>query len=183
MEDQVILVNRNDVEVGVAGKMLAHRRGDLHRAVSVFIFDSQGRLMLQKRASAKYHSAGLWSNTCCSHPRPNETSANAARRCLVEEMGIKCELEKVFSFVYRATFGNGLFEHEYDHVFFGNYDGEPLLNPAEAEEWKWVEITELSVDVQRCPEAYSFWLLACLEHVISHRSSGEALRLRRLDII
>lgn len=168
MEDHVILVNQDDDEVGTAGKMVAHRRGDLHRAVSVFVFDARGRLMLQKRAAAKYHSAGLWSNTCCSHPRPNAESADAARRRLREEMGIDCELEEVFSFVYRASLGNGLIEHEFDHLFFGSYDGCPELNPEEADDWTWIEMTALSADLRERPEAYSFWLAACLDHVVSH---------------
>ena len=166
MEDHVILVNENDDAIGSAGKMLAHRRGDLHRAVSIFLFDAGGRLLLQKRAAAKYHSAGLWSNTCCSHPRPNEGSAQAARRRLREEMGIDCELEEVFSFVYRASFDNGLIEHEYDHVFFGSYDGYPVLNPGEADDWRWIDMTHLSADVRKRPGAYSPWLAACLDQVV-----------------
>lgn len=167
MEDHVILVNGDDDELGTAGKMAAHVSGELHRAVSVFVFDGRGRVMLQKRAAAKYHSGGLWSNTCCSHPRPNETVDDAARRRLREEMGIDCELEKMFSFVYRASLGNGLIEHEYDHVFFGTYDGSPELNPDEAEDWTWMEMDALSADVRERPQAYSFWLAACLDEVIS----------------
>ena len=172
MEDHVILVNSDDDEVGIAGKMAAHLSGELHRAVSVFVFDARGRVMLQKRAAAKYHSGGLWSNTCCSHPRPNETAADAARRRLREEMGIDCELEKMFSFVYRASLGNGLIEHEFDHVFFGRYDGCPKLNPDEAEDWTWMEMDKLSADVRERPQAYSFWLAACLHHVVSHIDSN-----------
>ncbi len=168
MEDHVILVNRDGDQVGTAGKMAAHRSGDLHRAVSVFLFDERGRVMLQKRAAGKYHSAGLWSNTCCSHPRPDEDVADAARRRLREEMGIDCELEEVFSFVYHAPLDNGLIEHEFDHVFFGSYQGSPELNPEEADDWAWMEMAALSADVRERPEVYSFWLAACLDHVISH---------------
>ena len=168
MEDHVILVNQAGRQVGTAGKMAAHRSGELHRAVSVFVFDERGRLMLQKRAAGKYHSAGLWSNTCCSHPRPNEEVADAARRRLREEMGFDCDLEEVFSFVYHASLDNGLIEHEFDHVFFGSYDGCPQLNPEEADDWTWIEMEALSADVRERPEAYSFWLAACLAHVVSH---------------
>jgi len=168
MEDQVTLVDENDIEVGVEEKMAAHRSGKLHRAVSVFIFDSGGRLLLQKRAAAKYHSGGLWSNTCCGHPRPNENRRDAARRRLKEEMGIDCELAEMFSFVYRAALPNGLIEHEYDYVFFGNYDGEPAPNPEEAEDWKWVEMERLKADLKSNPHAYTFWLAACLDRVIAH---------------
>ncbi|CAI10599.1 putative isopentenyl-diphosphate delta-isomerase (plasmid) [Aromatoleum aromaticum EbN1] len=174
MEDQVILVDEHDNKVGFAGKMAAHQRGALHRAISIFVFDSHSRLMLQRRAAGKYHSGGLWSNTCCSHPRPNEESADAARRRLREEMGVDCELKKAFSFVYRTKFGSGLIEHEFDHVFFGNHDGRPVLNPDEADDWKWVDLTELTVDVRKRPETYSFWLAACLDRVISCRSLNGA---------
>jgi isopentenyl-diphosphate Delta-isomerase len=174
MEDDVILVNRNDDDLGSAGKMAVHRRGALHRAVSIFLFDARGRLLLQKRAAAKYHSAGLWSNTCCSHPRPSEQSAHAARRRLREEMGIDCELKEVFSFIYRAVLGNGLIEHEYDHVFLGNYDGFPLLNPEEADDWRWMEMRQLSTDVRNRPRAYSYWLAASLHQVINCLATSES---------
>ncbi|TAK47224.1 MAG: isopentenyl-diphosphate Delta-isomerase [Xanthobacteraceae bacterium] len=169
MEDHVILVDQTDNEMGIAEKMAAHRTGQLHRAISIFVFDSAGRLLLQKRASAKYHSGGLWSNTCCSHPRRNERSADAARRRLQEEMGIDCEVLKVFDFIYRAEFSNGLIEHEYDHVFFGHYDGDPRPNPKEAEDWKWADLTELSADVKKHLGSYSFWLAKCLDRVIAHK--------------
>ena len=178
MEDKVILVNADDHEIGSGGKMAVHRRGDLHRAVSVFLFDARGRLLLQKRAAAKYHSAGLWSNTCCSHPRPGEQSVHAARRRLQEEMGIDCELEEVFSFIYRAGLGNGLIEHEFDHVFFGNYEGFPLLNPEEADDWRWMEMTRLSEDVRNRPQAYSYWLAASLRQVINCLATGRSSVIR-----
>lgn len=166
MEDQVILVDLNDHPVGVASKLAAHRHGELHRAVSIFVFDSAGRVMLQKRAPTKYHSGGLWSNTCCSHPRPHEEAGSAAHRRLQEEMGVKCEFHEMFSFVYRTKFDNSLIEYEYDHVFFGHYDGCPVLNPEEAEAWKWMEIGRLSVDVRKNPENYTFWLVACVDRVV-----------------
>ena len=170
MEDQVILVDENDTEIGVEGKMIAHRSGSLHRAISIFIFDSADRLLLQKRAASKYHSAGLWSNTCCSHPRPREDCARAARRRLREEMGIDCELDVKFDFVYRAVLTNHLVENEFDHVFFGRHDGDPMPNPDEAEDWKWVDLAWLRADLNERPYAYSFWLEACLDRVTACRS-------------
>lgn len=167
MEDDVILVDRNDDELGRAGKLAVHRRGELHRALSIFLFDAGGRLLLQKRATTKYHSGGLWSNTCCSHPRPGEDIAHAARRRLREEMGIDCELKKMFSFIYRAAVGNGLTENEYDHVFFGNYDGVPLVNAEEADDWRWMEMADLSADIRSRPQAYTYWLAASVHQVIS----------------
>lgn len=169
LEDQVILVDDNDIPLGVDGKLAAHRDGKLHRAISIFVFDSKERLLLQKRAAAKYHSGGLWSNTCCSHPRPNEGNAPAARRRLKEEMGIDCELSEMFGFVYRAEFANGMIEHEYDHVFFGCSDDEPRPNPDEAEDWKWMDMARLSADVKKSPGSYSFWLAACLDRVMAYR--------------
>lgn len=165
MEDQVILVDEQDNQIGVAGKLAAHRSGRLHRALSVFVFDSAGRLLLQRRAAMKYHSGGLWSNTCCSHSRPGEGTASAARRRLREEMGIECELTEMFSFVYRTDFRNGLIEHEYDHVFFGRYDGKPLLNHGEADAARWVELHALAADIRARPAAYSYWLGACIDRV------------------
>jgi isopentenyl-diphosphate Delta-isomerase len=165
MEDHVILVDEHDNQIGVAGKLEAHQSGRLHRALSIFVFNSAGKLLLQKRAASKYHSGGLWSNTCCSHSRPGEDTASAARRRLQEEMGIDCTLFEMFSFVYRAHFPNGLIEHEYDHVFFGRHDGDPLLNPEEAEDARWVDLPELAADIRRRPERYSFWLAACLDKV------------------
>ncbi|NMG15765.1 isopentenyl-diphosphate Delta-isomerase [Aromatoleum bremense] len=174
MEDQVILVDLNDNQVGVADKMAAHRSGELHRAISIFVFDRTGQVLLQKRASTKYHSGGLWSNTCCSHPRPNEDTTNAAQRRLREEMGVNCELQEVFSFAYKTRFDNGLIENEYDHVFFGDHDGEPVLNPEEADDWKWMETKQLAADLREHPETYSFWLAACFDRVVSFRTSMRA---------
>ncbi len=171
MEEQVVLVDEADRAIGVEGKMAVHRSGKLHRALSVFVFDAGGRLLLQQRASAKYHSGGLWSNTCCSHPRPEEDSLGAAKRRLWEEMGVACELSKAFEFTYRAKLDNQLVEHEYDHVYFGRYDGLPVLNRDEADDWRWVEMSQLSADVERNPGAYSYWLAACLGRVVAHRKA------------
>jgi isopentenyl-diphosphate Delta-isomerase len=170
MEEQVVLVDERDNPIGVDGKMAVHRSGKLHRAISIFIFDDDNRLLLQQRASSKYHSGGLWSNTCCSHPRPEEDSSSAARRRLREEMGIECELWQAFSFLYQARLANRLIEHEYDHVFFGRYDGVPVLNRDEADDWRWVALAKLSADVKRNPNAYSFWLAVCLDQVVAYRA-------------
>jgi isopentenyl-diphosphate delta-isomerase len=129
--EQVVLVNEQDEAIGVMEKMEAHEKALLHRAFSVFIFNQSGELLLQQRALDKYHSGGLWTNTCCSHPRPNESVSSAASRRLREEMGFEVPLEKIFDFVYKASFDNGLTEHEFDHVFVGYYDGPFEVNPAE----------------------------------------------------
>jgi isopentenyl-diphosphate Delta-isomerase len=158
MSEQVILVDEHDREAGAAEKLEAHRQGLLHRAFSVFVFDRAGRLLLQKRAAAKYHSGGLWSNTACGHPRPGEGTAEAARRRLREEMNFDCELREAFDFVYRAELSGGLVEHEFDHVFVGFYEGEPEPDAGEVEDWKWVSIAELRRGLDEEPESYSRWL-------------------------
>jgi len=163
MPEQVILVDQDDRPLGVAEKMWAHQHGLLHRAFSIFVLNSEGQLLLQKRAIAKYHSGGLWTNTCCSHPRPEESIIAAAMRRLQEEMGFNCELTEIFSFTYKSSLDRGLIEHEYDHVLLGKFDGEPILNPAEAEAWKWIEVDELKADMISRPELYTFWLKDCFE--------------------
>ena len=140
MEEQIILVDDNDNEIGTMEKQEAHLKGKLHRAISVFIFNSKGDLLLQQRAISKYHSGGLWSNACCTHPRKGESTEKAAKRRLVEEMGMRCDLNFRFSFVYRAELTNGLIEHEFDHVYFGESDDEPILNAEEAENFKYENI-------------------------------------------
>lgn len=167
MEDLVVLVDENDREIGVEGKLAAHRSGKLHRAISVFVFDRDNRLLLQQRASIKYHSGSLWSNTCCTHPRPAESNIDAASRRLREEMGVACELSQAFSFVYRAAFPNKLIEHEYDHVFFGRYDGAPVPDRNEADDWQWMSLPRLTADVRRNPALYSFWLTVALDRVVA----------------
>lgn len=156
--EHVVLVDPQDRELGTEEKMAAHQRGVLHRAFSVFVFDRQSRLLIQRRADGKYHSAGLWSNTCCGHPRPGEPTARAARRRLSEEMGFDCPLTAVFSFVYRADLGGGLTEHELDHVFIGRFTGVPRPDRAEVSEWRAVAIPELLDDFAKTPERYSVWL-------------------------
>ena len=155
--ENVILVDERDQAIGTMEKMEAHRRGLLHRAISVFIFDSQGRLLLQQRAAHKYHSAGLWTNTCCSHPAPGEEALVAAHRRLKEEMGMDVPLTFVFTFLYRAPFDNGLVEHELDHVFIGYSDETPVINPDEAATYRWSNLTEIETAVQANPEAYTAW--------------------------
>jgi len=165
---EVILVDENDNEIGTEEKMKAHQEGKLHRAFSIFVFNSKGQLLLQKRAKSKYHSGGLWTNTCCSHPNPGESLEKAVQRRLKEEMGFYCELKEIFSFVYKANFDNGLTEYEYDHVFMGKFDGEPNPNPEEVDEWKWVSLEELKKDIQENPDNYSYWLRASIDKVISY---------------
>jgi isopentenyl-diphosphate delta-isomerase len=156
-EEKVVLVNEQDEAVGVEDKTRAHMLGVLHRAFSVFVINATGQLLLQKRALTKYHSRGLWSNTCCGHPRPNETVDKASRRRLREEMGFDSDLSEVFHFVYRANLEDGFIENEYDHVLVGSFDGVPKPDPAEVAEWRWVDTTMLSVDLKEHPESYTYW--------------------------
>lgn len=161
--EQLILVDASDRELGIGEKMEVHRAGVLHRAFSVFVFDGRGRLLMQKRAADKYHSAGLWSNTACGHPRPGEATPSAARRRLREEMGFDCELRGAFEFVYRAELDGALVEHEYDHVFVGTYDEDPAPDPSEVAEWRWVSMGELLSGLSEEPHLYSRWLKLAVE--------------------
>ncbi|MFA6422882.1 MAG: isopentenyl-diphosphate Delta-isomerase [Patescibacteria group bacterium] len=156
MEDKLILVNEQDEEVGTEVKLEVHEKGALHRAFSILVFDSSKKLIIQKRAEGKYHSGGLWANTCCSHPREGEKLDVAIHRRLKEEMGFDCQLEEKFSFIYEVKL-NDLKEHEFDHVFFGNYDGEIEPNPKEVSEIKRVSWSELSQDVEKNPDQYAYW--------------------------
>ena len=156
-EVKVILVNELDQSVGEAEKMEAHRKALLHRAFSVFIFNSRGEMLLQQRALHKYHSGGLWSNACCSHPEPGEDTAAAACRRLDEEMGIKTKLNKLFHFVYKAEFENNLTEYELDHVFAGEYDGEVNLSPDEAADFCYKEMKDLEFSLKLHPQKYTAW--------------------------
>ena len=168
MEEKVILVDANDQEIGIAEKLIAHREGALHRAFSIFVFRSDGQLLLQKRAQTKYHSGGLWSNTCCSHPRPQEALEEAAHRRLTEEMGFDCALKEIFSLTYKAQLENDLWEHEYDHVFVGQYDGEPTPHPEEIDDWKWIDLGGVRKDIHNNPDRYTYWLRVCIDNIISH---------------
>lgn len=159
----VILVDTEDNAIGEMEKMEAHEKGVLHRAFSVLIFDKQGNMLLQKRAKSKYHSGGLWTNACCSHPLPNELSEKAAKRRLMEEMGIDADPSFVFKFIYKAELDNNLTEHEYDHVFTTIYSEEPKVNPEEVEDWKYVSIEELKNDINENPEHYTAWFKIILK--------------------
>ncbi len=153
----VVLVDEQDNELGLAEKMEAHEKALLHRAFSVFIFNDKGELLLQQRAKHKYHSAGLWTNTCCSHPRPNELVFDAANRRLKEEMGLTVSLEKKFDFVYKTPFDNNLTEHEFDHVFVGYTNSNPVLNKEEAENFKWKTIEDIKTDIVLFPYTFTSW--------------------------
>lgn len=162
-QEKVILVNEKDEPLGLMEKIEAHEKALLHRAFSVFIFNDKGELMLQRRAKSKYHTPGLWTNTCCSHPRDGETLIEAGRRRLQEEMGFQTVLKETASFIYKAPFDNGLTEHEFDHVLVGHYNGEPVLNPDEVEEWKWMSIAAVRQDIEKSPEKYTAWFKIILE--------------------
>lgn len=157
MEEYVILVNEQDEPQGLMEKMEAHRKALLHRAFSVFVFNDKNELLLQQRAQHKYHSPLLWTNTCCSHQRDGENSIEAGLRRLEEEMGFSCNLEEIFSFVYKAPFDNGLTEHELDHVMIGKYNENPIINPDEVESYKWCALDDVKQDMTLHPEKYTAW--------------------------
>ena len=167
MEETLILVDELDREIGSAAKMAVHRKGSLHRAFSIFVTDSKGLLLLQRRALSKYHSGGLWANTCCGHPRPGESIIDASHRRLKEEMGFDCGLTEIFAFTYRATLTNNLIEHEVDHVLTGVYNGPPTPNAREVCDWKWIGIGELKANLQQEPQRYASWLLASFDRIAS----------------
>jgi isopentenyl-diphosphate delta-isomerase len=155
--EQVILVNEQDEQVGIMEKMQAHREGKLHRAFSVFIFNNKREMLLQQRALNKYHSGGLWTNACCSHPRPNESTEAAAIRRLKEELGFETTLDKIFDFTYKSDFGNGLTEYEFDHVFSGVYNGQITLNTAEVKDFCYRSIDEIQSAIQSHPQKFTEW--------------------------
>lgn len=156
-EEQVILVNENDEQIGLMPKMEAHEKAVLHRAFSVFVFNNKNQLMLQQRAADKYHSPLLWTNTCCSHQRNGETNIEAGKRRLQEEMGFVCELEEKTSFIYKAPFDNGLTEHELDHIMVGYYNELPIINSQEVENFKFLTVEEVKKDIDLNPEIYTEW--------------------------
>ena len=166
--EQVILVDEQDHPIGLMEKQAAHLEPHLHRAFSIFIFNSKGELLMQQRALSKYHSPGLWTNTCCSHPRDGETLAEATQRRLMEEMGMTCEMHEVYTFIYKAPVGQGLTEHEFDHVFIGQSDGLPQINREEVESWKYMSLSELSEDIEVHPEYYTEWFKITFEEMTLH---------------
>ena len=165
MEEKVILVDVHDQSIGEMEKMEAHLSGHMHRAISVLVFNDRHEMLLQQRAFSKYHTPGLWTNTCCSHPRPGETTEDAASRRLMEEMGIECKLTKGFDFIYKASFENGLIEHELDHVYIGIYNDDPIINIEEAHAFRWVSMVELKKDIAAFPEKYTIWFRLIMEKI------------------
>jgi len=157
MEEKVILVNENDEQIGLMEKIEAHEKALLHRAFSVFVYNDKNEVMIQQRALSKYHSPGLWTNTCCSHQKEGETNVEAGKRRLMEEMGFHTNLKEVTSFIYKAPFDNGLSEHEYDYILVGHYNDEPKINPEEVADWKWMSLEAIKKDMANCPEKYTAW--------------------------
>lgn len=164
--ESVILVDQHDNILGTMEKIAAHRAGKLHRAISVFVFNSKGELLLQQRAGHKYHSGGKWSNTCCSHPRPGEKTADAATRRLREEMGLDCQLYYAFSFIYNTDLGEGLSEHEYDHVYVGITDTLPKPDKEEVAEFTYLSLSEIEADLFQNPEKYTIWFRICFDRIV-----------------
>jgi isopentenyl-diphosphate delta-isomerase len=163
--EQVVLVNEQDQEIGLMEKMEAHRTGELHRAFSVFIFNQQGQMLLQRRALDKYHSGGLWTNACCSHPRPGEGVGDAAGRRLKEELGFSAALEPVFNFVYKANFENGLTEHEFDHVYFGKHNGKIFPNPKEVMDVEFENMETIAAELRSDPKKFTAWFQLVFDRV------------------
>jgi len=172
MAEMLILVDENDNQIGTGEKMEVHRAGKLHRCFSIFIFNSQGHVLMQKRAISKYHSGGLWTNTCCSHPRDGEDLAHSVHRRLQEEMGFDCEMEEVFTFIYRAELDHGLTEHEYDHVFIGKYDGPLTPNPEEADGYEWETVETVKKDMDRNPGRYTVWSIIAFNQLLDKYPKG-----------
>ena len=179
-EEEVILVNTLDEQIGTMPKMEAHEKAVLHRAFSVFIMNDKGETMLQQRAAHKYHSPLLWTNTCCSHQRVGETNIGAGRRRLQEEMGFTADLKELFSFIYKAPFDNGLTEHELDHVMIGKFNGKPIINPEEVADFKWMKPEDVQIDIAENPQQYTVWFKIIFEkfydhlmHNVNHESKGK----------
>jgi isopentenyl-diphosphate delta-isomerase len=170
--EQVILVDENDVSTGTMAKMEAHEKAILHRAFSIFIFNEKGEMLLQQRAAGKYHSGGLWSNSCCSHPRPGEETAHAAARRLKEEMGFETRLEKIFEFVYKASFANGLSEHEFDHVFVGYHDGAVNPDEKEVSGYAYMPMPDIKKLMQTQPDLFTAWFHIAFPKIVEWRGAG-----------
>lgn len=156
-EQEVVLVNENDEPIGLMEKMEAHKKGLLHRAFSVFIFDKKGNMLLQQRAADKYHGAHLWTNACCSHPFSDEKVENAAKRRLKEELGFTTDLHQIFSFTYHAKVENDLIEHEFDHVFAGEYESDIHPNSNEVADYSYKPIDEIKKEMEQHPEKFTSW--------------------------
>ncbi|MBU3823038.1 isopentenyl-diphosphate Delta-isomerase [Flavobacteriaceae bacterium XHP0103] len=167
-EEQVILVNEKDEQIGLMPKMEAHEKALLHRAFSVFVFNENNELMIQQRAAHKYHSPLLWTNTCCSHQREGESNIEAGKRRLQEEMGFTTDLQESISFIYKAPFDNGLTEHEFDHILIGYYNEEPDINPEEVASWKWMSLEAVKADISELPNLYTEWFKIIFEKFYQH---------------
>ena len=168
VEEQVILVNEYDEQIGLMPKMEAHEKAVLHRAFSVFVFNTKNELMLQQRAAHKYHSPLLWTNTCCSHQRDGESNIEAGTRRLKEEMGFTTDLKETTSFIYKAPFDNGLTEHELDHIMVGSYEDAPIINPDEVADWKWMPLEDVKQDIDDNPQLYTAWFKIIFEKFYEH---------------
>jgi isopentenyl-diphosphate delta-isomerase len=171
--DEVVLVNEQDEPVGTMEKMAAHREPHLHRAFSVFLFDNQQKLLLQQRAPHKYHSGGLWTNTCCSHPKPGEKTFEAAKRRLIEELNVDANIQWSFDFIYEANFDNGLYEHEYDHVYIGRYDGLVDPNPFEVAACCYKSLDEIKEDLILRPHLYTAWFKIALPKLEAYLAQNQ----------
>lgn len=168
---QVILVNNQDEPIGTMDKLEVHQKGLLHRAFSIFIFNATGEMLLQQRATEKYHSGGLWTNACCSHPLPGEKTIDAAHRRLKEELGFDTDLLPAFQFTYKADFENGLTEHEFDHVFIGQYEGDVQPDPAEVKEFTYIKVGDINKELQLHPEKYTAWFAIAFPKLESYLAS------------
>jgi isopentenyl-diphosphate delta-isomerase len=164
MKEEVILINEANEVIGQMEKMEAHQKGLLHRAFSVFLFNEKGEWLLQKRANTKYHSSGLWTNSCCGHPRPGEDIVSAAQRRLNEELGIQASLQVQFEFQYQTNFDNLLTENEWDYVLLGKTEATPLSNPDEVDDWKWISPEAVQEQIQLNPEQFTYWF----KHIVNH---------------
>ncbi len=165
--EHVILVNTEDAQIGTMEKIQAHTTGELHRALSVLVFNSKGEMLLQKRAQGKYHSGGLWTNACCSHPKPNEETADATKRRLKEEMGIDADPVFLYKFIYKTALDNGLTEHEYDHVFTCTSDKPPIIDKTEVEDYKYMDMKSLHEDIVANPQSYTYWFKLIIDQLKS----------------
>ncbi len=167
-EEKVVLVNEKDEKMGLMEKLEAHEKAVLHRAFSIFLFNSKGELLLQQRALTKYHTPGLWTNTCCSHPRDGESLDEATTRRLMEEMGMTAKMEKAFDFIYKAEVGQGLIEHEFDHVFVGYTDQIPTINKEEVESYRYATLTQIREEISLNPEHFTVWFRIAFDRVEDH---------------